>query len=89
MWFVLVPAVIWLALSLFALIKVNSIVKKYKNMKDINCPKEWAGLIRRDFNNWDVRSMRIGCFLRFPFHLFLLITVNFALMFMVLLIQNW
>jgi hypothetical protein len=39
MWIIILPAILWLALSLFALFKVNKIVKKYKNMNNINCPK--------------------------------------------------
>jgi 1-acyl-sn-glycerol-3-phosphate acyltransferase len=72
---VLYPIIVLIgALALFAFININRIFKKYRTYGEVKKDPEWEGLIRKDFNRWDKRSIRLGCLLRFPFKFLVLLS---------------
>ena len=72
------------ALAIFAYRIVNKTIRntrKFKENKDLQIDPEWDGFVRKDFNKWDQRTMKIGCFTRFPlkFMVIMLYMVSIAL----------
>ena len=57
------------ALAIFAyrnVCRTLKVTRKFKENKDLEIDPEWEGFVRTDFNKWDEKSMKIGCFTRFP-----------------------
>ncbi len=87
--FLIIAAVIWLALSFFALYWVLKTISKYKNMKRIpesEIPERWKGFFRKDYGKWNNTKMIINCFIRFPLNFLLLSHVIVSYLFMILIV---
>lgn len=67
--------IIWGALSLFALKNVTKAIKKYRNVRQVEVNDKWNACIRTDYNKWDERAMKIGCFVRFPYKIVAMLSI--------------
>lgn len=75
--------ILWGALSLFAVRNVTKIIKKYRNVRHVEPEEKWSATIRTDFNNWDERAIKIGCFLRFPYKIIAMMSILVGISFII------
>lgn len=75
--------ILWGALSLFAFRNVTKIIKKYRNIRQAEHDDKWSACIRTDFNHWDERAMKIGCFIRFPYKIIAMLSILVGISFII------
>lgn len=75
--------ILWGALSLFAFRNVTKIIKKYRNVRHVEPDEKWSASIRTDFNHWDEKAMKIGCFIRFPYKIIAMLSILVGISFII------
>lgn len=81
-------AIYWLTLSLFAFYNVRKILVYLKRDPKIEIKDEWKGFINDHVDQWDQRGILIGCFTRFPYNVTFLIQIIAVFPLIILLTKN-
>jgi hypothetical protein len=61
-----VIAIYWLLVALAGYYVVTKAFRRYRNIPRFTVPEHYGGFMRQDFGRWNEKSIKKGCFVRFP-----------------------